>query len=90
MRSYSNYSYVSFSGTVTPEDSVRARGMLLSVRHENFLVFLVRVGDGRELVGLQARMPRVLLQHEYALANLLEKPLVPGCLSAFGLFSGLQ
>jgi hypothetical protein len=85
MRRYSNDSYFTFSGAVTPKNPMRAGGVLLGVSYEDLLVFLKRMGHGHELVGLQAGVSRILLKRLYALANLLEQALVPGSFLAFGL-----
>ena len=60
--------------SVTPENSVRGRGVLLRVRNEHLLISMVGIGDGHKFMGLQARMPGVHLQLLNALAYLLEEP----------------
>lgn len=73
---------LAFSRTVAPEYAVSARGLILGVGLEHFLLVIVRVIQGAVIVSFKPWMPRVTLQIFNALIDLLEKPLD---LRSFGL-----
>src|SRR5882724_9043291 len=60
---------------VAPKDAIGAKGLVLSVSFEDFLVFVVGIRDAVVFVGVQSRMTRVLFQLRDGLMYLLKEPL---------------
>jgi hypothetical protein len=64
-----------FRWPIAPKDAIGARGPVLRVGFEDFLVFVVGIRDAVVFVGMQSRMTRVLFQLRDGLMYLLKEPL---------------
>lgn len=68
--------YFASAGAVTPEDSIRARRIVLGVCLKDLFRRAKRVLHRVIRVCLQARVPRIVQQESERLVNLFEQPLL--------------
>jgi len=61
-------------GTITPEDTISARLLILPIRLKDLLCLIVWMSKGREIVGIQTRVMRILKEKLDRLVNLYEEP----------------
>gem|GEM_PF-4194023 len=64
-----------FFRPITPEHTVSARCVILSVGFKNLLIWIIGVHQRTELMRFKARVTRIFLQKFYTLINLFKKPL---------------
>lgn len=67
---------LALAGAVAPEDAIGARGSVLGVCLEDLVALAVGVLERVELVGLKARVARVLAKQPDGLRDLVEQALL--------------
>ncbi len=67
--------------SIEPEYPVSARSLLLSVSLKDFLIFIVRIGEGLEHIRIETGMPRILQLEVDAFLHLSGEAFLPRALS---------